>query len=97
MGGVPVEYMAENKKKAWVRFRYPRWMYHGATICGVPVGVSPGCQRGPGVVKGLDGEGSRLLFDCWYELWLGTIRAHRQMMLLEKRQEGEGAIKSLIQ
>ena len=36
IGGVPVEYMYESDKKAWVRFRYPRWMYHGPTICGVP-------------------------------------------------------------
>ena len=26
MGGVGVEYMYENDNKAWVRFRYRRWM-----------------------------------------------------------------------
>ena len=46
IGGVPVEYMYESDQKAWVRFRYPRWMYHGATICGVPIGVSRGFLRG---------------------------------------------------
>ena len=40
VGGVGVEYMYESDQKAWVRFRYPRWMYHGPTICGVPLGVS---------------------------------------------------------
>ena len=40
--GVPVEYMYESDKKAWVRSRYPRWMYHGPTICGVPLSVSQG-------------------------------------------------------
>lgn len=46
MGGVGVEYMYESDKKAWVRFRYPRWMYHGPTICGVPVEVSRGFLNG---------------------------------------------------
>ena len=27
LGGVSVEYMEESKQKAWVRFRYPRWMF----------------------------------------------------------------------
>jgi len=46
MGGVPVEYMAETEKKAWVRFRYPRWMYDGPTLCGVPVEASRGFRKG---------------------------------------------------
>ncbi|MCG8413735.1 MAG: hypothetical protein MI746_05895 [Pseudomonadales bacterium] len=46
MGGVGVEYMYENDRKAWVRFRYPRWMYHGPTLCGVPVEVSRGFLNG---------------------------------------------------
>jgi hypothetical protein len=46
MGGVPVEYMPDDDRKAWVRFRYPRWMYHGPTICGVPVEVSRGFLTG---------------------------------------------------
>ena len=29
IGGVAVEYMEESTTKAWVRFRYPRWMYDG--------------------------------------------------------------------
>ena len=46
MGGVGVEYMYENERKAWVRFRYPRWMYQGPAICGVPVEVSRGFLNG---------------------------------------------------
>ena len=46
IGGVAVEYIEENDRKAWVRFRYPRWMYDGPTICGVPVEVSRGFLRG---------------------------------------------------
>ena len=46
VGGVGVEYMYESDQKAWVRFRYPRWMYHGPTICGVPLGVSRGFLNG---------------------------------------------------
>ena len=37
VGGVPVEYAEESSTKAWVRFRYPRWMFGGPTICGVSV------------------------------------------------------------
>ena len=29
LGGVSVEYMEESKQKAWVRFRYPRWIFSG--------------------------------------------------------------------
>jgi hypothetical protein len=36
IGGVGVEYIEESDRKAWVRFRYPRWMFDGAAICGVP-------------------------------------------------------------
>ena len=46
VGGVGVEYMYESDQKAWVRFRYPRWMYAGPTLCGVPVGVSRGFLNG---------------------------------------------------
>ena len=42
VGGVAVEYMPETDAKAWVRFRYPRWMYAGPAICGIPVEASRG-------------------------------------------------------
>ena len=40
--GVAVEYMEESDAKAWVRFRYPRWMYDGPAICGMPIEASRG-------------------------------------------------------
>ena len=46
IGGVAVEYMEESDTKAWVRFRYPRWMVDGAAICGVPPEASRGSRRG---------------------------------------------------
>lgn len=64
MGGVGVEYMEESDRKAWVRFRYPRWMYHGPTICGVPVEVSRGFLNGWYAHNGVSLENPRLGFVC---------------------------------
>ncbi|MEH6404219.1 MAG: hypothetical protein V7750_12650 [Sneathiella sp.] len=73
IGGVPVEFMAENDKKAWVRFRYPRWMYHGATICGVPVGVSRGFLRGWYAHNGVSLKNPRLGYVCVSEDMTGEF------------------------
>ena len=73
IGGVPVEYMAESNKKAWVRFRYPRWMYHGATICGVPVGVSRGFLRGWYAHNGVSLKNPRLGYVCVSEDMTGEF------------------------
>src|SRR5207253_10641969 len=40
IGGVTVEFMRESDRKAWVNFVPPRWIYPGASICGVPSEVS---------------------------------------------------------
>ena len=64
IGGVGVEYMAETDRKAWVRFRYPRWMYHGPGICGVPVEVSRGFLRGWDAHNGVSLGNPRLGFVC---------------------------------
>ncbi len=64
IGGVPVEYMEESERKAWVRFRYPRWMYAGPTVCGVPVGVSRGFLRGWYAHNGVSLGNPRLGFVC---------------------------------
>jgi hypothetical protein len=40
VGGVIVEFMRESDRKAWVNFVPPRWIYPGASICGVPSEVS---------------------------------------------------------
>lgn len=73
IGGVPVEYMKESDTKAWVRFRYPRWMYHGATICGVPVGVSRGFLRGWYAHNGVSLKNPRLGYVCVSEDMTGEF------------------------
>lgn len=45
-GGVRVEYVEENPRKAWIRYPPPRWIWEGATICAVPNSVSLGFPRG---------------------------------------------------
>lgn len=46
IGGVDVEFMRESDSKAWVRFPPPRWVYPGATICGIPSEISRAMLRG---------------------------------------------------
>ncbi len=43
-------------------------------------------QTGLRIVRGMEGSERDLLLSCWRELWLGTIRSHRQMMTLEMQQ-----------
>lgn len=64
IGGVKVDFMAESDQKAWVRFRYPRWMYDGATICGIPLAVSRGFLRGWYAHNGVSLKNPRLGFVC---------------------------------
>lgn len=64
VGGVLVEYMAETDKKAWVRFRYPRWMYDGPAICGIPVEASRGFLRGWYAQNGVTLGNPRLGYVC---------------------------------
>ena len=64
IGGVAVEYMEESDTKAWVRFRYPRWMYDGAAICGVPLEASRGFLRGWYAHNGVSLGNPRLGFVC---------------------------------
>ena len=64
MGGVDVEYMEESTAKAWVRFRYPRWMYDGPAICGVPIEASRGFLRGWYAHNGVSLDNPRLGFVC---------------------------------
>ena len=73
LGGVGVEYMYESDAKAWVRFRYPRWMYHGPTICGVPVEVSRGFLNGWYAYNGVSLENPRLGFVCVSEDMTGEF------------------------
>ena len=64
IGGVAVEYIEESDTKAWVRFRYPRWMYDGAAICGVPLETSRGFLRGWYAHNGVSLRNPRLGFVC---------------------------------
>ena len=64
IGGVPVEYMEESDTKAWVRFRYPRWMFDGPVICGMPVSASRGFLRGWYAQNGVSLGNPRLGFVC---------------------------------
>ncbi len=64
VGGVRVEYMEEGDTKAWVRFRYPRWMYAGPAICGIPVEASRGFLRGWYAQNGVSLKNPRLGFVC---------------------------------
>ena len=73
MGGVPVEYMEENDRKAWVRFRYPRWMYDGPTLCGVPVEASRGFLKGWYAQNGVSLKNPRLGFVCVSEDMTGQF------------------------
>ncbi len=73
MGGVGVEYMEESDRKAWVRFRYPRWMYHGPTLCGVPVEVSRGFLNGWYAHNGVSLGNPRLGYVCVSEDMTGEF------------------------
>ena len=73
IGGVGVEFMPESDRKAWVRFRYPRWMYDGPTICGVPVEVSRGFLRGWYAYNGVSLGNPRLGYVCVSEDMTGEF------------------------
>jgi len=73
VGGVPVEYLAENDRKAWVRFRFPRWMYHGPTICGIPLEASRGFLNGWYAQNGVSLKNPRLGFVCVSEDMTGEF------------------------
>ena len=64
IGGVGVDYMEESDTRAWVRFRYPRWMYDGPALCGVPIEASRGFLRGWYAQNGVTLGNPRLGFVC---------------------------------
>ncbi|MCY4265391.1 MAG: hypothetical protein OXE78_11105 [Gammaproteobacteria bacterium] len=73
IGGVGVEYMYESDRKAWVRFRYPRWMYQGPTLCGVPLEVSRGFLNGWYAHNGVSLGNPQLGFVCVSEDMTGEF------------------------
>lgn len=64
VGGVRVEFMRESDRKAWVNFVPPRWIYMGASICGVPTEVSRGFLTGWYAQNGVSLGNPRLGFVC---------------------------------
>lgn len=73
IGGVEVEFIAESDRKAWVRFRYPRWIYAGPTLCGLPVEVSRGFLFGWYAQNGVSLGNPRLGFVCVSEDMTGEF------------------------
>jgi len=73
IGGVGVEFMPETDRKAWVRFRYPRWMYDGAVACGIPVEASRGFLKGWYAQNGVSLGNPRLGFVCVSEDMTGQF------------------------
>ncbi len=73
VGGVAVEYMEESDTKAWVRFRYPRWMFDGPTICGLPVEASRGFLKGWYAQNGVSLGNPKLGFVCVSEDMTGEF------------------------
>ncbi len=67
IGGVRVEYMYENDRKAWVRFAYPRWIYQGAAICAMPLEVSRAMLWGWFARNGVSLQRPELGFVCTSE------------------------------
>jgi hypothetical protein len=67
IGGVDVEFMRESDRKAWVNFVPPRWIYPGASICGVPSEVSRAFLRGWYAQNGVSLGNPRLGFVCTAE------------------------------
>ncbi len=73
IGGVGVEYAEESDTKAWVRFRYPRWMYAGPAICGIPIEASRGFLYGWYAQNGVSLKNPRLRFVCVSEDMTGQF------------------------
>lgn len=64
VGGVKVEYIYENDRKAWVRYPPPRWIWSGTAICGIPSEVSRAMLRGWHANNGVVLRNPRLGFVC---------------------------------
>jgi hypothetical protein len=64
LGGVKVEYIPENDRKAWVRYPPPRWIFEGTAICGIPSKVSAAMLRAWHAHNGVSLGNPRLGFVC---------------------------------
>lgn len=64
IGGVSVEYMPESDRKAWIRYRAPRWIWSGTALCGIPTEVSRAMLEGWHAQNGVSLKNPRLGFVC---------------------------------
>ena len=64
VGGVKVEYIRENDRKAWVRYPPPRWIYEGAALCAIPGEVPLAFLRAFHAHCGVSLKNPRLGFVC---------------------------------
>jgi hypothetical protein len=64
LGGVKTEYARESDRKAWVRYPPPRWIWHGAAICGIPSRVNAAMLHGWHGHNGVTLGNPRLGFVC---------------------------------
>ena len=64
IGGVPVQYMYESDRKAWVRYPVPRWAWTGTALCGIPTEVSRAMLLGWHAQNGVTLGNPRLGFVC---------------------------------
>jgi hypothetical protein len=64
LGGVKTEYVAENPRKAWVRYPPPRWIWQGTAICAIPHAVNEAMLHGWHGHNGVSLNNPRLGFVC---------------------------------
>ena len=64
LGGVKTEYVRESDRKAWVRYPPPRWIWYGASICGIPSRVNAAMLHGWHGHNGVTLGDPRLGFVC---------------------------------
>jgi len=64
VGGVKTEYARESDRKAWVRYPPPRWVWYGASICGIPSRVNAAMLHGWHGHNGVTLGNPRLGFVC---------------------------------
>jgi hypothetical protein len=64
VGGVKTEYSRESDRKAWVRYPPPRWIWYGASICGIPSRVNAAMLHGWHGHNGVTLGNPRLGFVC---------------------------------
>lgn len=64
LGGVTVEYLEVDARKAWVRYPPPRWIWSGTAICAIPSEVNRAMLRGWHAHNGVTLGNPRLGFVC---------------------------------